>query len=162
MQRNYNYIYSRLVEKDSDLIGHIAYSLYKRSKIEYIEKQKEQGKFPTDTDLIPFNEFSSSRSAIESYRMKAELVVQGFIQNVLDEELENYKVQAINQQADILKDIIHPLTSGFWKNVWAGLLSAFFFALLLAAIAFIIQFQGSTIKIEVDKPTKTEQLPSNP
>ena len=40
MQRNYNFIYSKLVEKDSDLIGHIAYSLYKKSKIEYIETQK--------------------------------------------------------------------------------------------------------------------------
>ena len=43
MQRNYNFIYSKLVEKDSDLIGHIAYSLYKKSKIEYIETQMGTG-----------------------------------------------------------------------------------------------------------------------
>jgi hypothetical protein len=155
MQRNYNYIYSKLVEEDSDLIGHIAYSLYKKSKIEYIEKKKSDGEALTDTELIPFNDFSSSESSIESYRIKAELIVQGFIENVLDEELKSYKEQAVNQQSDILKSIIKPLTSGFWSSVWAGLLSAFIFALLLAAIAFIIQYSGSSISVNVEKP-KTE------
>ncbi|SUX48811.1 hypothetical protein [Chryseobacterium indoltheticum] len=151
MQRNYNYIYSNLVEKESDLIGHIAYSLYKKSKIEYIEKQKADGKDVSDTDLIPFNNFSSSDSSIESYKIKAELIVQGFIDNVLEEELENYKEQAVNQQAQILQNIINPLTTGFWKSVWAGFVSAFIFALFLAVIAFIIQFNGSTININVNK-----------
>jgi len=63
MRRNYDSIYSKLVEKDADLTGHVAYSLYKRDKIEYIEKQKELGKTPTDADLVPFNEFSSTERA---------------------------------------------------------------------------------------------------
>ena len=104
---------------------------------------------------MPFNDFSSSESSIESYRIKAELIVQGFIENVLDEELKSYKEQAVNQQSDILKSIIKPLTSRFWSSVWAGLLSAFIFALLLAAIAFIIQYSGSSISVNVEKP-KTE------
>jgi hypothetical protein len=153
MQRNYNYIYSKLVENDTDLIGHIAYSLYKKSKVEYIEKKKAEGATLTDNDLIPFNDFSSSESSIESYRIKAEIIMQGFVENVLDEELESYREQAINQQADILNNIIAPLKSTFWSNVWAGLLSAFIFALLLAAIAFIIQFNGSSINVNVEKNT---------
>ncbi len=151
MQRNYNYIYSKLVESDTDLIGHIAYSLYKKSKVEYIEKKKAEGSTLTDNDLIPFNDFSSSESSIESYRIKAEIIMQGFVENVLQEELESYREQAINQQADILNNIISPLKSTFWSNVWAGLLSAFIFALLLAAIAFIIQFNGSSINVNVEK-----------
>lgn len=155
MQRNYNYIYSNLVKEDSDLIGHIAYSLYKKSKIEYIENNKTDGNSLSDIELIPFNKFSSTESSVESYRIKAELIVQGFIDYVLEEELESYKEQAVNQQADILKSIIKPLTSGFWGNFWAGLLSAFVFALLIAAIAFILQFSGSTISVNVEKdPTE--------
>ncbi|WP_054512540.1 hypothetical protein [Chryseobacterium sp. ERMR1:04] len=154
MQRNYNYIYSKLIEKDSDLIGHIAYSLYKKSKIEYIEQQQTGGNQLTDSDLVPFNAFSSSDSSIDSYKLKAELIVQGFIENVLEEELENYKEQAVNQQAEILKGIIKPLTSGFWGNVLAGLVSAFIFAAILAIIGFIIQFNGSTFSINVNKAEK--------
>jgi len=155
-QRNYNFIYSKLVNEDSDLIGHIAYSLYKKSKVEYIKNHKTDGNPLTDSELIPFNKFSSTDSSVDSYRIKAELLLQGFIDNVLDEELDSYKEQAINQQADILKNIINPLTSGFWKSVLAGLLSAFIFALILAAIAFILQFNNSTIDVVVKKDN-TEQ-----
>lgn len=160
MQRNYNYIYSKLVEKDSDLIGHIAYSLYKKSKIEYIEKQKNDGKEPTDTELIPFNDFSSSESSIESYRLKAELIVQGFIENVLDEELENYKEQAVNQHAEILKNIIKPITPSFWSNVWIGLISSFIFSLIVAAFFFIKSFGDYNINFNVTpKSVETKSTP---
>ncbi|WP_119080281.1 hypothetical protein [Chitinophaga alhagiae] len=159
MQRNYNYIYSKLVENDTDLIGHIAYSLYKKSKVEYIEKQNEGGKTLTDAELIPFNDFSSSESSIESYRIKAELIVQGFIDNVLDEELTNYKQQAITQQAEILKNIIAPITPSFWKNVWIGIVSSFIFTLVLAALFFIKTFGDYKINFSFEqKKPEPKQL----
>lgn len=34
---DYNFIYTRLVENENDVIGVVAYSVYKRQKIEYIE-----------------------------------------------------------------------------------------------------------------------------
>lgn len=157
MQRNYNYVYSKLIEKDTDLIGHIAYSLYKKSKIEYIKKKKEEGTEPTDTDLIPFNDFSSSDSSIDSYKLKAEIILQGFVEYVLDEELKQANENAINQQSEILKQVVQPLIPKFRSNVLAGLLSGFIFALLLAAIAFIIQFSGSSISVNVDKKVIDKQ-----
>ncbi|MHA8097904.1 hypothetical protein VR479_01250 [Aquirufa aurantiipilula] len=108
MLRNYNFIYSKLVEKDSDLIGHVTYSLYKKSKIEYIEKQVSLGKTPTDSELIPFNDISSSESSIERYKLKATFIIQGFIEYMLDEELESYKEQVVNNQVDILHKVIKP------------------------------------------------------
>jgi hypothetical protein len=152
MQRNYNFIYSKLVEDDSDLIGLIAYSLYKKHKIEFIEKQKQDGKDVSDSDLIPFNDFSSSDSSLENYKIKAEIIMQGFIDNVLDETIEEIETSTVNRHSEILKSIIKPLTSGFWGNVWAGLLSAFIFAIILAVIAFLLQFQGAVFNIQVEKP----------
>lgn len=148
MQRNYNYIYAQLVGKDADLVGHIAYSFYKKSKIEYIEKQQQGGRFITDAELIPFNDFSSSESSIESYRIKAELLVEGFIERVLDSELNSFNKQVINQQAEILKSIIKPIIPSFWNNVWIGLLSSFLFALLVAAFFFIKTFGDYEINIK--------------
>ena len=160
MLRNYNYIYSKMVEGEGDMIGHIAYSLYKKSKIEYIENQKLKGKTVTDDELIPFNDFSSTDSSLETYRIKAEIILQGFIDNLLSEELQNSKEQAVKQQSEILKDIIKPLISGFWKNIWGGVISAFIFAAILAAIAFIIQYQGSSININIDKTSTTQTIKS--
>ena len=53
MPRKYNYIYKQLVEDRGDIIGHIAYALYKEDKIEYINKFKEEhnNNEPTEDDL---------------------------------------------------------------------------------------------------------------
>jgi hypothetical protein len=64
MQRNYNFIYSKLVENEYDIVGHIAYSLYKKDKIAHIERFRQKNSTePLDHELIPFNEFSSSDSS---------------------------------------------------------------------------------------------------
>ena len=53
MAREYNFIYSRLVKDKSDMIGHIAYSLYKQEKVSWIEghKQGNDGKEPTEEEF---------------------------------------------------------------------------------------------------------------
>lgn len=155
MQRNYNFIYSKLVEKDSDLIGHIAYSLYKKSKIEYIETQKQAGKTPTDVELIPFNDFSSTESSLESYRLKAELIIQGFIENALEEELESFKEQVVNNQIEILGEVVQPLVTPTWKNILIGVAGSFVFALISVAFYFIITYGNYSIKIKVEHPTES-------
>lgn len=152
MQRNYNFIYSKLVEKDSDLIGHIAYSLYKKSKIEYIETQKQSGKTPTDTELIPFNDFSSTESSLESYRLKVELIIQGFIENALEEELESFKEQVVNNQIEIIGDVVKPLVTPIWKNILIGVVASFVFALISVTFYFIVTYGNYSIKIKVEQP----------
>ena len=54
MPRKYNYIYKLLVEDRGDIIGHIAYALYKEDKIEYINKFKEEhnNNEPTEDDFV--------------------------------------------------------------------------------------------------------------
>ena len=42
MSRKYNFIYSKLVDDKDDIVGHIAYSLYKNEKIEFIEAFKKE------------------------------------------------------------------------------------------------------------------------
>lgn len=155
MLRNYNFIYSKLVEKDSDLIGHVAYSLYKKSKIEYIEKQVSLGKTPTDSELIPFNDISSSESSIERYKLKATFIIQGFIENMLDEELESYKEQVVNNQVDILHKVIKPLVTPTWKNVLIGVVGSFVFAFITVSFYFIITYGNYSIKIKIEQPTET-------
>ncbi|WP_300486177.1 hypothetical protein [Flavobacterium sp.] len=151
MQRNYNYIYSKLVEGDTDLIGHIAYSFYKKGKVEYIEKQEQIGNCLTDTDLIAFNDFSSSDCTIQSYRAKAECTLQGFIDNLLQEELKNYDGQVASRQTEILKDIIKPLVPSFWNTIAIGVISSFAFALLIVIFAVIAEYGNNVVTINVVK-----------
>ncbi len=140
MKRNYNHIYAKIVEDDNDLVGQIAYSLYKKSKIEYIENQHKGGRTLTDADLIPFNDVSSSNRSIDHYRTKAEQVFSNFIDTVLRNELSNYENQARLQQSEILKGIIRPLITPFWVNLATGILGSLIFAILIAIVCFIKDF----------------------
>ena len=93
MPRNYNYIYSQLVEDRADIIGHIAYALYKEDKIEYITKFKQENGNTelTEEDLKPFNTISSTQSSLDKYRFVASCIMQTFLSNTLDESINNLR-----------------------------------------------------------------------
>ncbi|SLM31655.1 hypothetical protein MTBBW1_410010 [Desulfamplus magnetovallimortis] len=62
MKRDCNYIYSELVEGKNDVIGALAYSLYKQQKIECItDFEKKYERRPTEEELAPFKEISNSK-----------------------------------------------------------------------------------------------------
>lgn len=153
MQKEFNNIYQKLVSDKNDIVGHIAYSLYKQDKINFIKDKEENEITITDAELIPFHELSSTDSSIESYTIKAELILQAFFESTFEEMATDMEQQAIANQAQILKDIIAPIKPNFWKRVWSGLVTALIFALLLALIAFILQNKDSVIKIQVQQPT---------
>lgn len=93
MTKEFNYIYEELVESDDDIYGIIAYSVYKRQKIERIQDfKKNHGRSPSDDELRQFNELSRSPSQIEFYQSEATVLTQNFIDHVLDKDLQEREV----------------------------------------------------------------------
>ena len=90
MSKEFNYIYDQLVDSDDDIHGIIAYSVYKRQKIQFIKefKNKNDGKDPDDGDLLSFNELSMSPSQLDFYRSEATVLTEKFLSNVLDADLQ--------------------------------------------------------------------------
>lgn len=156
MPKEFNFIYDKLVDDRNDILGHIAYSIYKQDKIDFIKSKKDGDQEVTDATLKPFHEISSSDSSVESYKMKADIVMQAFFENTISSIYSDIESEIRDNYKKEIREVVRPLTSSFWKSVWAGLLSAFIFALILAAIAFILQFQNSTINVTVEKD-KMEQ-----
>ena len=81
MAREYNFIYSRLVKDKSDMIGHIAYSLYKAEKVSWVEGHKKAngGKEPTETEFKKYHEACCSEQRINNYRAMATSILQEFM-----------------------------------------------------------------------------------
>jgi hypothetical protein len=121
-ENNRRWIYGNLVEDENDMLGHIAYSLYKKQKIEFIkDKERENGgQPPTDQQLKDFQEIAGSTSQLDLYRTKAVDLVQVFLETVLNEDLED-------QRRDFLKKYSTP---GFWAGVWQGVVASFIFVAL--------------------------------
>jgi hypothetical protein len=113
----YNHIYSVLVENEQDTLGIIAYSLYKRQKIEFIQAFKEKnGREPRDENLAPFHDVSNSPSQIEGYRNQAS-------------QLEQY-------YSDKASTEIRQAKPGFWLGVTQSLVGSILFVFLLGFLVF--------------------------
>lgn len=100
-------IYSKLVQGgEGDMIGHIAYSLYKDDVIRYIKqyKTKHGGNDILDEKL---NEYKESReNDIDIYRNRANQILVGFLQEYYDEIFEKF-IEKVNKgiSDQIKKDI---------------------------------------------------------
>ncbi|MDY0142843.1 MAG: hypothetical protein RBR97_13215 [Bacteroidales bacterium] len=169
MPRNYNHIYSKLVEGEYDILGHIAYSIYKQQKIDHIEDfKKENGKEPSDQELIPFNKFTLSKTSIEGYRIQAERILQSFTDNILEETIIEVENDCKKNQSELLNEIIKPIkppSKGrfFWNGVLQSIIGAFMFSAIIAVFVIINQTRDkgiesvieNTFDIRLVKPSPT-------
>ncbi len=145
MPRKYNYIYKQLVENRGDIIGHIAYALYKKDKIEYIEKFKEEhnGNDPTEDDLKPFNDMSCTSGSIDKYKFVAGDILHTFLENTLEETKRGIEDSINKNHIDLIRKAIEPIKpSPLWKlylhGVGQSVLGAIIFMILMCAIVFFL------------------------
>lgn len=169
MLRNYNYIYSQLVENEFDILGHIAYAIYKKQKIAHIEEFKaDNGREPSDQELIPFNKFTTSEASIDGYRIKAERILQTFTDTILEDTFIEIEEDCKKNQSELLKEIIKPIEPSsrgrrFLNGVLQSIVGAFIFSLIIAAFVIINQTREKGIEsvIENTFDVKIEKAKSN-
>lgn len=138
MSRQYNHIYSQIVEDDTDVIGHIAYALYKEQKIKFIEKKKDGDaeRHLSEADWQHFNEVTCTKDNICRYRLQATEILQNFMDDVLSETIEQIESDTKKNQEVILTGIIKP--RGWWYGVGQSVAAAVIFMFLAAAIVFFV------------------------
>lgn len=154
MARSYNYIYSLLVEDENDMIGNIAYSLYKTDKIKFIEdfKGKHNGCEPEESDLCRFHEYSSSASSIQRYRMQAINLLNSFLDDTLSAVTKQMEADFVNKHQGLMEKAIDSRTinlkpKNFWYGVGQSILGAFIFMILMCALVFLFSFREKGFSI---------------
>lgn len=137
-----NYIYTKLVEGDDDIAGHIAYSLYKRQKMEYIQKwEREKGGQITLDALEDFHINSGTKATIESYQDKAYNILESYTRCMLEEKTNDIE-RDIKKRYDQKFDKILPIKK-FWWGVLQSAVGAFIFAILTYIIVLISAYCGT-------------------
>lgn len=144
MEERNRYIYDRLVESEQDVVGHIAYSLYKADKISFIEKYKGEngGQEPTAEKLKEFQDYCRMDSHLEWYRMQAIEVIKGFMDDTMKETLNQLEADFNKNHLDHLASVVEPMkpprfAKQFGNGILQSILGAFFFAIIVAAFQFI-------------------------
>lgn len=153
MARGYSSIYQRLVEDRTDIVGHIAYSLYKADKVEFVNHFKaKNNREPDEHELQPFHDSSCLDGALMRYRESAISILAVFLDNTLSETVRQLEHEVQSQYQENIKEAtkeLQPISKKrrYGEGIVQSILGALMFALLVAAIAFIIQFKGTELPI---------------
>jgi hypothetical protein len=171
MAKKYCGIYSKLVQNEGDMVGHIAYSLYKAEKVQYIKEQKEAMK----VDILPeevVQEFTAGRdnqTSLDHYRGMAETILQRFIGGSFDD----MSGQVIDEVTDRLtKHMDHsvlpllPEKESALKRFFNGVIQSIGGAIALSLIVWLFanvvgRFSLGDISVsykDSDKSNQTEQV----
>lgn len=127
MSQEYNFIYNQLVKDHDDVAGILAYSVYKRQKIEHI---KENG----ENSLDAFRTLSNSPSQLEFYRNEAATILQQFAETYLEEDLKEREAYFENAIAEEIKG----RKPKFWTGVWQSVVGSYVFIMTLGILFFIL------------------------
>lgn len=100
------YAYFQLVENENDLLGMIAYSKYKKSKIEYIEKYyKDNGYYPDDEQLKEYQKQQCLDTNKSIYRDSSESLLNAYLTLYVEDNFKELKERnsELNSKDEILK-----------------------------------------------------------
>lgn len=119
------------MENENDVIGVVAYSVYKRQKIEYIEaiRRKPQRR-PDERELPAFHELSDSATQLDSYRQQSVALVRVFMESAFLEETE----QLALRYEEKTKQELARFRPSFWTGVTQSILGSAGFVMLLGAL----------------------------
>ena len=141
MNGKYNFIYEKLVSAEDDLVGLIAYGIYKKHKIEFITKIKDEYKRdPTEEECKSFSAASTTESQLKNYRGQAETLLSEMVGNIANEELTRYEDEMLRNYKKEISACLPSNKRTFWLSIIAGIIST----LLFSVIAGIFYFVGET------------------
>lgn len=114
-----------IIEEEGDFVGYVAYALYKKQKVNWINAYKDKtGDYPTPTQVeVYFNTFHSSQGCLDKYREDAERMLNEYIDFSFSEELAAYQ-EAVKDEA-IVKAVHKPFKVSVWENLASGLIASF-------------------------------------
>lgn len=165
---SYNFIYEKLVESEDDINGMIAYSLYKREKIEFIRSfLSKYSRAPTEEERKSFYLSSNTDARLNAYRIQAGVIAREFLEISLEEKVKEIegKWQEGYLQGQIGSDLKE--LKRFGPGVLQGVVSSWIFSFSIALVllgAVVIRVGPSdafneVLRVIKSAPARTEMPP---
>ena len=86
-------VYSKIVNDENDIIGLVAYALYKQHKIEFFNRiRRETGNEPTEEAIAAFIQSASTDSLIKKYRAESNEILSDLVISIA--QVENPSLNA--------------------------------------------------------------------
>lgn len=122
--------YTTLVQGENDLVGLIAYSLYKSDKLDFVAKHHaDTGSAPTSAEVLVFCRSATLAGPVSAYRAKATYLLQEMYDDLLEDKVAELQR---DYQRDLVAELkqAHPFWEGVWQHVIAGIAITAFLGLV--------------------------------
>ncbi|WP_394201532.1 hypothetical protein [Marinagarivorans algicola] len=141
-----NTIYSDLVSSEDDILGIIAYSVYKRQKISHLESSK--------VGATSLQELASTPEQQDFYRQQAIGLLDNFAKLYLEEDMQDRDIvfqDKISELETSYTNKLREFKPSFWSGVWQSVVGAFVFVLCMGVLVFTLWAwkQGIVSAVEV-------------
>ena len=144
-------MYSNIVKTDEDIIGLVAYALYKKQKIAFYNKvRKETGEEPTEADINAFILNSSTESQIDSFREQAGRILMDLVANVTEEQIKQASDEMLQNYEEKICAAVKKETPSWIKTVGLNILGAFAFSILVTIVFILGNFSEKFAKEVAD------------
>jgi hypothetical protein len=128
-------LYDRLVEAEDDLVGLIAYALYKQHKRDWLAAfSTDTGRQPRDEEVHAFMLGEGTDKQLRGYRAQAAVVLRSYTDSVVAEERPQAIVEAVEGR---IKASLR-----WWKFIPASIAAAVLVLGALAALAYVLPMLG--------------------
>lgn len=126
--------YSALVQADDDLVGHVAYALYKRDKLKFCESVRaSEGRLATQEEIATFIRACNLDTTLQGYRSQAELLLERMTEYQLEDAIAAVEAHAKDDLLQQLKQ-----ARSWSRSVAEALLGSVAVALMWAALILIV------------------------
>jgi hypothetical protein len=108
----YNTIYEKLTADPNDLVGALAYIIYKQQKVEFFKTTS--GGNPSREEIERFHAIASLDASIAAYRSQGEAMAQAFLNAGLDDLVQ--RTEADTRQ-DVLYRYLSTINTGLQRQL---------------------------------------------
>lgn len=153
----HNAIYEKLTADPDDLIGALAYIIYKQQKVDF--SRSFPGRNPTKEELEGFHAIAMLDTSIAAYRLQGEAMAQAFLNASLDEVVERTEADtrqdtlykyvgsvsaALETRLSALNDSLNAkrTVAGWARDVAGNLIVNLVTILVIGALVFGYKFIG--------------------
>lgn len=158
--RDYNRVYEHLVEAEDDVIGLVAYSIYKQDKRDFlIEWRERRGGSPTADQLDVFTAGVLTPGQQQRYRFTARNILDAYAKTVVEAERPLIQSLAITERIESAARAVEG-SAHWYRQIPAGIASALIYTLLLIAILLVLRYAGVDLTDILEQIGQVDSQPS--
>lgn len=138
--------YSTIVRGDSDLVGHVAYALYKRDKLKFCDSfLTKHGRVPRADEVEIFIQTANLDTRIDGYRSQAELLLEAMTEYQLEDAIAQIEEDS---RAELVRKLSESKSWG--RSIAEALVGSIVVAVVWGALVLILY----TNKVGLDRVAK--------